>query len=163
MKWFDSIKSTTFKIKITMKTKNIKKLNKANLFKLLVLITITVITITFIVSTMIVILYSQTPLTTKIKITLIFLSMPAIILCKLYYKEMRNIKVFVPIEDTIERYYYPNSDGFCLNLCAVKKDGTKIGSITCQTCENNVEFEKSNFNTNARWIKCTKIKEAIQK
>lgn len=42
-----------------------------------------------------------------------------------------------------EKFVYLKRDGACLSLCQVKGDGTRIGSVYCKACENNLKMDVS--------------------
>lgn len=62
----------------------------------------------------------------------------------------------------MEKHYF-ETNGFytCTQECMVLNDGTMIGSVACQSCEFNKEIEETDRYTSPKWIKCSRIKEAV--
>lgn len=59
----------------------------------------------------------------------------------------------------MKKYYFKQEDYQCLEKCAIKDDGTKIGSAKCQQCKYCILIDKKDaFAPN--WIVCSKIEQA---
>ena len=64
-----------------------------------------------------------------------------------------------------KKYYYQAKDSiFCLEVCPYleklnlpEKDQTKIGSLTCRQCKDNIET--SPYNEEKGWVICKKMKD----
>ena len=63
---------------------------------------------------------------------------------------------------TMGKYYYTwkiNDEGWsykCLERCRITNKGIMVGSISCKKCDFN-----QGYNNEEKWIKCSKLKEAI--
>lgn len=60
----------------------------------------------------------------------------------------------------VERYYPLTSDFVCKERCYVRHDeGVMIGSVTCTTCQFNLEHGVNDSN-DIVWVKCENLNEA---
>ena len=55
-----------------------------------------------------------------------------------------------------DKYLFPVRGGACLSTCKVLRNGTKIGSVKCQSCEFLLEY-----NHEEKWVSCSRIIEAV--
>ena len=53
-----------------------------------------------------------------------------------------------------KRYYFKTAGSGCLEKCPINSD-VRIGSVSCQECENCID--KSGINEDCIWIKCKSI------
>ena len=64
----------------------------------------------------------------------------------------------------MEKYYFKtrgqDPDVECTEMCMVRKNGTMIGSCSCQKCEFHKENNQDE-DDNISWIKCSRIEEAM--
>ncbi len=61
----------------------------------------------------------------------------------------------------MKRYYFEKQGYSALERCALKNDGTRIGSVSCQICEHHLESNKKDV-WGISWIECEKIEEATK-
>jgi ssDNA-binding Zn-finger/Zn-ribbon topoisomerase 1 len=59
----------------------------------------------------------------------------------------------------MKRYYFNKRGYDATEPCAVKNNGIKIGSVSCQECEHHLESNKEDFE-GIDWLICEKIEDA---